>query len=127
MWIDKLEIMQKRLKLVRVDTTDEEIFMHVLNNLQKEYEMLVSILEHKLNLPNAMLSLSRLCVELRTTYQHLNIVSKKENHDEAYVSYKPFKGRCHNCGKIGHKFQQCRLNKDNNKNQDSNHNNYRNQ
>ena len=59
-WIDELENIRKRLKLVGVDKSDDELVMHVLSNLPREYDTLVSILEHELNTPNATLSLSRL-------------------------------------------------------------------
>src|SRR5210317_421491 len=120
-WIDELENIRKRLKLVGVDKSNDELILHVLCNLPREYDTLVSILEYELNNPNATLSLSRLRLELRATYQRLNQNNKRGNDDEAYVSYRPFKGRCRNCGKIGHKAQQCRLN-DNNKNSQENNN-----
>src|SRR5210317_2419498 len=96
--------------------------MHILNNLPKEYDMLVSILEHELNSPNTTLSLSRLHVEVRAVYQRLELTNKSSN-DEAYVNYRSFKGRCRECGKIGHKAQECRLKNNNNKNQYKNDNN----
>src|SRR5210317_1993881 len=70
-WIDELENIRKRLKVVGIDKTDEEMVMHILKNLPKEYDMLVSILEHELNSPNTTLSLSRLRVEVRAVYQRL--------------------------------------------------------
>src|SRR5210317_1283421 len=114
-WIDELENIRKRLKLVGVNKSDDELIMHVLSNLPHEYDTLVSILEHELINPNATLSLSKLRQELRATYQYPSKSTKKETNDEAYVSYRPLKGQCRNCGKIGHKAQHCRLN-DNNKN-----------
>src|SRR5210317_2449168 len=89
--------------------------MHNLNNLSKEYDMLVSILEHELNSLNTTLSLSRLCVEVRAVYQRLELTNKGSN-DEAYVNYRLFKGRCRECGKIGHKAQDFRLKNNNKKN-----------
>src|SRR5210317_270974 len=91
-WIDELENIRKRLKLVGVDKSDEKLIMHVLCNLPREYDTLVSILEHKLNNPNAMLSLSRLRLEIQATYHCLCQSTKRETNNEAYVSYRPFKG-----------------------------------
>src|SRR5210317_644145 len=125
-WIDELENIRKRLKLVGIEKTDEEMVMHILNNLPKEYDMLMSILEHEVNSPNTTLSLSRLRVEVRAVYQRLELTNKSDN-DEAYVNYRPFKGRCRECGKIGHNAQECRLRYNNNKDnryKNDNNNNY---
>ena len=49
-------------------------------------------------------------------YQCMNQNPKDNKQDEAYVNYRPYKGRCCNCGKIDHKAQQCRLRRNNHDN-----------
>ena len=90
--------------------------------------MLVSILEHELNAPNVTLSMSRLRVKVWAMYQHMNMTTNKNSKDEAYVNYQPFKGRCRECGKIGHKAPDCRSKNQNTNNYNrNNNNNYNNQ
>ena len=59
-WIDELINICRLLKEFGVNKTEEEILMHVLNNLPKEYNMVVQILEYELDMPNATLNLSKL-------------------------------------------------------------------
>ena len=44
-WLDELENLWKRLKNAGITKTDEELIMHVLNNLPMEYDTVVEILE----------------------------------------------------------------------------------
>jgi len=76
MWIDELENIRKRLKEVGVSKTDEEMVMHVMNNLPKEYNVLVELLKNEMDNPHTTVDLSklrlRLCARYQTMQQDLN-------------------------------------------------------
>src|SRR5210317_239665 len=48
-WMDELVYIRQKLRDVSVNKMDDEIVMHVLNNLPEEYNMLVQVLEYQMN------------------------------------------------------------------------------
>lgn len=127
-WVDELLNISKRLKKAGVTKTDEDIIMHILGNLPKEYDTLVEILENDLDMSPEEMTLEKIRLRLRARYQRLqndeaNNNSTSENKDQALAAYKPFKGCCRNCGKIGHKASTCRVRTNNNNNNRNNRNN----
>jgi hypothetical protein len=48
-WITELELLRQRLKSLKVHVDDEDLVIHILNNLPKEYDSLVESIEEDLN------------------------------------------------------------------------------
>jgi gag-polypeptide of LTR copia-type len=48
-WITELELLRQRLKSLKVNVDDEDLVIHILNNLPKEYDSLVESIEEDLN------------------------------------------------------------------------------
>ena len=100
---------------------DYTTFVHqVLNALPKEYETMVKIIREKLkNEGKNAVDISYLSSDFSRKYEKLvsSEEFKKRGKDEvAFVGFNNhFKGKCHFCGKIGHKAIDCQDRKKKNK------------
>ena len=115
-WISKLEVIRKRLKKIGNEISDEDMMIHIMNNLPQEYDTVVEALERKLDDLVDPLTLRNLKNELLLKYNRIkkNKGMKEESENEeavkdtALVGYmKNFKGRCYNCGEFGPKKEDC--------------------
>ena len=123
-WITKLEILRKRLKKMGTIINDEDLMIHILNNLPMEYDNVVEAMERKLDDVNNPLDILTLRDELVLKFARIQknngrALERDEDEDEsALVGFsKPFKGRCHNCGQFGHKKANCPMLKNNQDNE----------
>jgi len=48
-WISKLEVIRKRLKKMGNEISDEDMMIHIMNNLPQEYDTVVEAMERKLD------------------------------------------------------------------------------
>jgi hypothetical protein len=80
---------------------DEDFYAHVLNNLPKEYMFDVATLEQNM----ATLKIRTMREKFNLTYQRLQ--ESEPDEPEAALFAGGFKGRCHQCGKYGHKVADC--------------------
>ena len=112
---------------------DDEILEHICGNLPSVYEVVIHPLEKKIGAKSDPLTLKELREELKLKYQKLNGGkyggTSGDNEGEIGLFAGGFKGKCHNCGKHGHKFKNCKEVKDNqsgNKSDGNNTNNKKN-
>ena len=98
--------------------SDQDFLLHILNNLPKEYDVVLDGLESRLDeTGDKALTLEIVCEKLSQRYVRI----KKEvvdddndgrEHERALFAkdwHPPqFKGTCHKCGKYGHKGSDCR-------------------
>ena len=112
-WLTELEDLRVRLIAAGSKMDDEELLEHVLNNLPKEYEIVVSKLEDRLGATTDPLTIEDVRSALNLKYQRLSKgkpgVSNNnsdEGHETALFAG-GFKGKCNNCGEWGHKGYQC--------------------
>jgi len=85
---------------------DEDLIIHILNNLPKEYLSVVKQLEEGIE----TLTLEKVRDRLRMKFQRLKQESEEPGTEETALIAQPkgkFKGRCGNCGKFGHKRADC--------------------
>ena len=75
-WIVELERIRQRLAVMKSHIGDEDMLVHILNNMPKEYESIVESSEEKLEL--GKLTLSALRVVLQTKYQRMKRYDEKE-------------------------------------------------
>ena len=97
--------------------SDEDLMIHILNNLPQEYGLQVQKIEGNINQDDKLLELEQVQSTLSLKFERLNVYNKDNTDDEEIektsVTSK-FKGCCNNCGKYGHKKQDCRINGSNN-------------
>jgi len=111
-WITKLELIRRRLKVLGHEISDEDMILHILNNMPAEYENLVETNERALT--RGTLKLDELREEIIAKYRRLQKTGKatntsKSESDEAValIMRNQFKGACNVCGRIGHKGADC--------------------
>ena len=89
---------------------DDETLEHICGNLPKCYDSTVAPLEKRINDPDDPLDIDELREDLALKYQKMNPKSMEADLDEDEeigLFAGGFKGKCHNCGKYGHKKSQC--------------------
>ena len=103
-WIQGLETLRRRLKILGHKVSKMDLIIHIMNNLPQEYETTIEFIENELETEIAMLE--RVKEKLRTKFERLN-KSMNEN-EKALVSFQKYKGHCSYCGKYGHMGVECR-------------------
>ena len=88
------------------NVSGEDFMIHVLNNLPKEYDIILDGLEnHLMAIGDDALTIDSICKKLNHRYEKFK--SKKEEKTEkekALGAYnKQYKQQCQKCGKYGHK------------------------
>ena len=113
-WVSRLEYVRSRLGTLGKKIDDDDMMIHILNNLPVEYENTVEVMERLLDDDVNPLTIELLREELSLKYEKvrrsLGVPEDGEDDDvdTALVSgYGQFKGRCHGCGKFGHKSIAC--------------------
>jgi hypothetical protein len=101
-WITNLEDLRLKLEVMVSFMTDDHFMVQVLNSSTNDY---------KLQMLNP-LTIDELKEELSLTYERLLMKSEtaKVNNlgEEKALVVTQFKGKCRNCGRIGHKLAQCK-------------------
>ena len=97
-----------RMQLEEMGSTmsDDQFLIHVLNNLTGDYELQVALLEKRIGNSSNPLTVDELGEELNLNFERMN-AKKDDGADdgdaEQALVFGQFKGKFHNCGKIGHK------------------------
>ena len=113
-FITEMEALQIQMQDLGHHMPDKNLIMQVLNNLTRDYEMDVNMLEYRmeqLKIENKELTIEDVRTTLNLRYVRLK-TSHKVPHksvEHAYYMGGKFKGKCHWCGKIGHKSSECKL------------------
>jgi len=108
-WISQLEDLRTRLKDMNAAISDDDFYVHILNNLPPEYEVQVSKLEERFGSTTNPLTVQDLRNELNLKYARLKRISAERTEtDQALAAFRRYKGKCNNCGKMGHKASECR-------------------
>jgi hypothetical protein len=118
-WLTTLEDLRTQLlNTTGSNLSEEDLLEHALNSLPKEYEIVVSKLEDRLGASIDPLTIVELRDALNLKYERIKETKNfvKDDEDSEIALYGGgFKGKCNNCGKIGHKSADCRDKKNNNK------------
>jgi len=128
-WITKLEEIQARLfEDFNSIISEEDLMIHIMNNLPKYYETTVEILEKRVGVAKDPLTLDELRNDLNLKFAKSNDEDSdaeddaEKEQDHALVAGN-FKGRCRACGKYGHKARDCYSKNSTNNNGNTNNNN----
>ena len=113
-FITEMEALQIQMQDLGHHMPDKNLIMQVLNNLTRDYEMDVNMLEYRmeqLKIENKELTIEDVRSTLNLRYIRLKTTQKvpHKSVEHAYYMGGKFKGKCHWCGKIGHKSSECKL------------------
>ncbi len=110
-WITYLEGLRMKLKDLSSTMTDEDVIVHILNNLTDDYEVQLSKTEEKLGSTTNLLSIDNVGAELQLKFAQMrmkkNIKNKEKETEKALAAASKYKGTCTFCRKIGHKAVDC--------------------
>ena len=104
-WLTALELKRRRLKTLGANMEDDDVILHILNNLPKEYETVVELCEEDLSRGN--INLSTVKERIRARYSRLQKTKEDSEEAIALMAKGQFKGSCNVCGKFGHKGSDC--------------------
>ena len=104
-WLTQLELKRRRLKNLGATIEDDDLILHILNCLPKEYETVVELCEDDLSRGN--INLVTVKERIRARYARLQKVSEDSDEAVALMMKSQFKKACTVCGKIGHKGPDC--------------------
>ena len=134
-WITDLEDIRARIATLGGKISDNDMIIKILNGLPKAYTMVVTLLEKRLNHKKNPLTLEDVRSDLNNHYSKMypdsdddsdyfgggddsdSDDSDDDDEKEKAMFSTQFKGKCHNCGKIGHKSPDCPDKKKKSKNQ----------
>jgi hypothetical protein len=107
--------------------TDKQFIMHVMNNLNKDYDNTVENLEKLINDKNDPLTIEQMREDLSLKHERLygtddagEFESDDDGEHALYAGAGRWKGKCNKCGKQGHKAVDCRSNSSSNKGRTNN-------
>ena len=104
-WIERLESIRNTIEQIlgkpHIDETD--MMLHIINNLPDDYEVIIDRVTKELS--NNTLTLESLQEDLQEKYERMK--TKKGGGKETAFYSKQVKTKCHSCGKIGHKKENC--------------------
>jgi Reverse transcriptase (RNA-dependent DNA polymerase) len=92
--------------------SENQFMIHILNNLTADYDLQLALLERRIGDKDNPLTVEEIRAELSLRFERLtNNLSNNDDNEEAEemaLFGGQFKGKCRNCGKIGHKSFQCK-------------------
>ena len=114
LFITHLEDLRDQMEEMGSVMTDKQFVVHVLNNLPKDFEQQVVILEKKMD-DEKSITIEEVREDLLLKFERISVNPKDDEEEVAMVAGGNSR-RCHQCGKIGHIARFC---KDRNKNNKS--------
>ena len=108
-WINSLEDLRVKLEVMGSSMTDDQFMIQVLNSLTGDYELQILLLEKRIGNIENPLSIEELKEELSLRFERLSTKQNEDSGEENALFTTQFKGKCRNCGKLGHKAAQCKL------------------
>ena len=116
-WISGLEVIRQKLKNMNYIISDEDLIIHIINNLPRDYEAMTDQLEIELDNEENEIGIADVKARLQNKYnnlkKYLKVKSDKSEENEGEetalsAGKMKFKGQCLHCGKWGHKSVDCR-------------------
>jgi gag-polypeptide of LTR copia-type/Zinc knuckle len=111
-WITELEDLRMRLEDMGSSISDNQFMIHMLNNLTSDYELQLALLEKRVGDSEKPLTVEEIKAELSLRFERLNMNANGNKEGEVLEEHAlfagQFKGKCRNCGQMGHKAFQCK-------------------
>jgi hypothetical protein len=106
-WITELEDYQMRLEELGSNISDNQFILHTLNSMMDDYDLQLAMMEKWVTDNSNPLTIDEIRDDLSLKFERLNEKQNKEsendNNQEVAFFGGQFKGKCQNCGAIGHK------------------------
>jgi hypothetical protein len=112
-WITELEDLCVTLENMGSCITEDQFMIHILNNLTSDYDLQLALMERRVGDDDKPLTVEEVRGELNLRFERLHM--KTSRNEEGEVSKEQalfsgqFKGKCRNCGQVGHKSFQCKM------------------
>ena len=111
-WITELEDLRMKLEELGSSISDNQFMIHILNNMTSDYDLQLAMMEKRINDKMNPLTIDEIRADLNLRFERLNMELSDDNENEGVEDLAlfggQFKGKCRNCGAIGHKAQDCK-------------------
>ena len=105
-WLTKLELIRMKLIQFKAGVSDDDLMMHVLNNLPSDYNQLIVTMEYMMSKDE--LDMNNMREMLNLAFSRMNPGGNVEEKALAAKHYtKQFKKNCRICGQQAHKAEDC--------------------
>jgi hypothetical protein len=102
-----------RLEDLEPSISDNQFTLHILNNMTDDYDLQLAMMEERVTDKSNPLTVDEIRDNLNLRFERLNEKQNKDNENdnnqEVEIFDGQFKGKCRNCGAIGHKAKDCKL------------------
>jgi hypothetical protein len=110
-WITELEDYRIKLDELGSSIFDNQFILHILNNMTANYDLQLAMMEKRINNKINPLTVDEIRADLNLRFERLNEkkddTDNKDNEDVAFFGGQ-YKGKCRNCGMMGHKSTNCK-------------------
>jgi hypothetical protein len=111
-WITKLKDLCVKLENMGSCITENQFMIHILNNLTSDYDFQLALTERRVGDADKPLTVEDVRGELNLRFERLNTKTSRNEEgkvlEEQALFSGQFKGKCRNCGQVGHKAFQCK-------------------
>jgi hypothetical protein len=110
-WITELEDYRMKLDELGSSISENQFILHILNNMTADYDLQLAMMEKRINDKINPLTVDKIRADLNLRFERLNEkkddTDNEDNQDVAFFGGQ-FKGKCRNCGMMGHKLISCK-------------------
>jgi hypothetical protein len=96
-----------RLEELGSSISDNQFILNILNNMTEDYDIQFGMMKKRVTDTSNLLTIDEIRVDLNLRFERLNEKqneeSENDNNQEVPFFGGQFKGKCQNCGAIGHK------------------------
>jgi hypothetical protein len=83
--------------------SENQFILHILNNMTADYNLQLAMMEKRINDKINLLTVDGIRADLNLRFERLN-----EKKDDSGNEDNQYKGKCRNCGMMGHKSVNCK-------------------